>query len=88
MSEINFLEHGWADYIFLQENDRKLLKKVNNLLKDIERNGNTGIGKPEALKGNLSGWYSREIDKKNRLIYKIADGRIYILQCRNHYDDK
>ncbi|MBD5438191.1 MAG: type II toxin-antitoxin system YoeB family toxin, partial [Treponema sp.] len=55
---------------------------------DIERNGNDGLGHPEPLKGNLATWYSRAIDEKNRLVYKIEGGSIHILQCRNHYDDK
>ena len=81
-------DDSWEQYVALQEKDRKLLAKVNKLLKDIDRNGNTGIGKPEALKGDLSGWWSREIDKKNRLVYKIENDTIQILQCISHYGDK
>ncbi|MBR2462484.1 MAG: Txe/YoeB family addiction module toxin [Spirochaetaceae bacterium] len=58
------------------------------LLADIDRNGNAGLGHPEPLKGNLAGWWSREIDEKNRLIYKIEDGCIKIFQCKNHYADR
>ena len=85
-----FSERGFDDYVYWQTNDKKILKKINDLLKDIERNGAlNGIGKPEALKNDLSGWYSRRIDEKNRLVYKIIDGdTIEIYQCRSHYDDK
>ena len=66
----------------------KTLKKINNLIKDIDRNGNEGIGKPEPLTGTLSGYWSRRINDKDRLIYKIDDTTIYILACRYHYSDK
>ena len=75
MSRLEFLELGWK-------------KKLNKLLADIARNGNTGIGQPEPLKDNLVGWWSREIDKKNRLIYKVEGDLITVMQCKNHYDDK
>ncbi len=68
--------------------DKKILKKINQLLADIERNGNDGIDHPEPLKGNLSGYWSRTIDEKHRLVYKIEDGLIKIIQCKNHYNDK
>lgn len=80
-----FTENGWKDYCFWQTQDRKTLKKINNLLKDIERNGNAGIGKPEALIGNLSGFWSRRINDKDRLIYRIDSENIYILSCRYHH---
>ena len=67
---------------------KKTREKLNKLLTDIDRNGNNGLGHPEPLKGNLAGWWSREIDEKNRLIYKIEDGCIKIYQCRNHYADR
>ena len=87
MKTVSFKGDGFEDYVFLQEKDRKLLAKVNKLLKDIDRNGNSGLGKPEALKGDLSGWWSREIDKKNRLVYRIEGDTIVILQCMSHYGD-
>lgn len=68
--------------------DKKTLKKINQLLSDIERNGYEGLGYPEPLKGSFSGYWSGTIDEKNRLIYKIEDGLIKIIQCRNHYNDK
>ena len=88
MSKIVFFELAWEQYQYWQNQDKKFIKKLNKLLTDIDRNGNSGIGHPEPLKGNLSGWWSREIDEKNRLIYKIGDGCIKIYQCKNHYDDK
>jgi toxin YoeB len=72
----------------LDSSRQKTLKKINNLLKDIERNGNSGLGKPEPLKGDFSGYWSREIDEKNRLVYKIDGNIIKIIQCKNHYNDK
>ena len=64
------------------------IKKINQLIKDIERNGNSGIGKPEPLKGDLSGFWSREIDQKNRLVYRIMESELQIIQCKTHYGDK
>lgn len=81
--------HGsaWADYVYWQEQDKKTLKRVNKLIKDIERNGNEGIGKPEPLKGNLSSWYSRRINDADRLVYRYNkdDDTCEILQCKGHY---
>lgn len=83
-----FTKNGWEDYIYWQTQDKKTLKRINTLIEDISRNGNEGIGKPEPLKGNLSGYWSRRIEDKNRLVYKIDDKNIYILACRYHYSDK
>lgn len=82
-----FTSNGWEDYIYWQTEDKKTLKKINTLLKDIDRNRNEGIGKPEPLIGNLSGFWSRRINEKDRLIYKIDEYNIYILSCRYHYSD-
>lgn len=82
-----FTSNGWEDYIYWQTEDKKTLKKINTLLKDIDRNCNEGIGKPEPLIGNLSGFWSRRINEKDRLIYKIDEYNIYILSCRYHYND-
>lgn len=79
---------AWEDYEYWQTQDKKTLKKINTLIKDIDRNGYIGIGKPEPLTGNWNGYWSRRIDDKNRLIYKIVDGTIRIAQCRTHYGDK
>jgi toxin YoeB len=83
-----FTGKSWEDYLYWQLQDKKTLKKINDLLKDIERNGNAGIGKPEPLKENFSGWWSRRIDGENRLIYRIVENHIEILQCRGHYENK
>ena len=86
--KIDFTETGWSDYLYWQGQDKKTVKRINQLIQNIDRNGNEGIGKPEALRGNLSGWWSRRIDDTNRLVYRLQDGRIEISQCRGHYDDK
>jgi toxin YoeB len=78
-------DQGWDDYLYWQSQNRKLLKRVNLLIKDAERSGHEGIGKPEPLRGDLSGWWSRRIDDANRLVYRIHDGHLEISQCRGHY---
>lgn len=78
-------DFAWEDYLYWQNQDKKTLKRINMLLQDIDRNGYSGIGKPEPLKGNLQGYWSRRIDDVNRLVYRIVDNRIEILQCRSHY---
>ncbi len=86
--KIVFTENAWTDYVYWQTEDRKTLKRINKLLDDISRNGNHGIGKPEPLKGNLGGFWSRRINDSDRLVYRIDENNIYILACRYHYDDK
>lgn len=81
-------DFAWEDYLYWQARDKKTLKRINLLLQDIDRNGYSGIGKPEPLKGNLQGYWSRRIDESNRLVYRISDNRIEILQCRTHYGDR
>lgn len=82
-------DYAWEDYLYWQSQDKKTLKKINKLLEDIERNGESiGIGKPEPLSGDLSGWWSRRIDEKNRSVYRIRNDRLEILQCKSHYNDK
>ncbi len=83
-----FADTGWEDYLYWQTEDRKTLKKINQLINDIARNGNAGTGKPEPLSGNLSGYWSRRINDKDRLIYRIDENNIYILACRYHYREK
>ena len=83
-----FTENGWIDYLFWQAEDKKTIRKINELLKDIERKGNTGLGKPEPLSGSLSGYWSRRINEKDRLVYGISGNEIRILSCRFHYSDK
>lgn len=82
-----FTDIGWEDYLYWQTEDRKMLRKINTLLKDIERNGNEGIGKPEPLTVDLSGFWSRRINQKDRLIYALEMDQIIIIACRYHYDD-
>lgn len=81
-------DDAWEDYLYWQSQDKKTLKRINQLLKDIDRNGYEGIGKPEPLSGNLSGFWSRRIDDKNRIVYRIFNDRIEIAQCGSHYRDK
>ena len=83
-----YTQNGRIDYVYWQTEDKKTLKKINVLIDDICRNGNDGIGKPEPLSGNLSGFWSRRINDKDRLVYKIDKDNVYILSCRYHYDDK
>ena len=81
-------EKAWEEYCQWQRQDKRTLKKINSLIKDMQREPYDGIGKPEGLSGNLSGWWSREIDEKNRIVYRVKDGAIVIAQCEGHYDDK
>ena len=80
-------DKAWDDYLYWQTQDKRTLKRINELIKDIDRNGAlTGIGKPEALKDNLQGLFSRRMDEVNRLVYRISDnGVIEIVMCRGHY---
>lgn len=82
-----FTDIAWNEYQYWLVNDKKVLKKINELIKDIERNGNEGIGKPEALKHELSGFWSRRITQEHRLIYSIDEDldTINIVKCKNHY---
>ena len=88
MSEKIWSDDAWIDYLYWQTQDKKTLKRINLLIKDIERNGPmNGIGDPEALKGDLQGEFSRRINAKDRLVYHVEDNRIYIAHCRGHYHD-
>ncbi|MDR2635288.1 MAG: Txe/YoeB family addiction module toxin [Campylobacteraceae bacterium] len=79
-------DKAWEDYIYWQNNDKKILKKLNALIKECQRTPLEGMGKPEALKHSLSGYYSRRITEEHRLIYKSNKDDIFIVQCRFHYD--
>jgi len=80
-------ETAWVDYEYWQAQDKKVLRRINLLLKDIERNGYNGLGKPEPLRGSLSGWWSVRIDAVNRLVFQIKEDIIEIYACRGHYGD-
>jgi toxin YoeB len=83
-----WFEEAWEEYLYWQTQDKKTLKRINKLLKDIERNGYNCIGKPEPLKGDLSGCWSVQIDEKNRIAFRIDGGYLEIAQCGSHYRDK
>jgi len=80
-----FSENAWSDYLFWQKKDKKILKQINKLIKDIQRNKYEGLGKPEALKHNLSGYWSRRITNEHRIVYKLENDSILIVQLRYHY---
>ena len=82
-----FTDNAWQDYLYWEKQDKKTLKRINALIEDISRNGNQGIGKPEPLLGDLSGFCSRRINPKDRLIYKTLGENIFIIACRSHCDD-
>ena len=80
-------QSAWEDYLWWQTQDRKTLKRINTLINDIARNGNEGIGKPEALKHGLSGYWSRRITDEHRLVYQLVGDEIRIAACRYHYGE-
>ncbi len=82
-----WFDEAWIDYIYWQTQDKKTLKRINNLIKDTERSPFEGIGKPEPLKGDLSGFWSRRIDDTNRFVYRINNDKLEILSYRGHYED-
>lgn len=88
MANLEFMSEAWDDYLYWQSQDKKTLRKINQLLKDTMRDHYHGIGKPEPLTGNLTGWWSRRIDEQNRMVYKVEGNRLLIAECRNHYGDK
>lgn len=83
---IKFCENAWKDYLYWQKMDKKVLKKINELIKEISRTPFEGIGKPEALKHDLAGLWSRRIDLEHRLVYKVENEALFIYSCRFHYD--
>lgn len=83
-----WIDDAWEDYLKWLEKDKKAFKKINYLIKSIERNGYSCIGKPEPLTGNLTGWWSVRINQKDRMVFKIESDAIIILQCGNHYAKK
>ena len=83
--KILFAENAWEDYLYWQQTDKKILKRINLLIGDIQQEPFKGIGKPEPLKFNWSGYWSRRINKEHRLVYKVQDDNVSIAQCRYHY---
>ncbi len=81
-------DEAWEDFEYWTKQDKKTLRRILQLLKDIERNGYTGIGKPERLSGDLSNYWSRRIDNANRIVYRIDGDTVKIVQCGSHYRDK
>jgi len=81
-----FVDESWEDYLYRQKTNKKILKRINNILNDIARNPQSGIGKPEPLKYKYKGFWSRRIDQEHRLIYRVKDDEILIAKCRFHYD--
>lgn len=81
-----WFESAWDDYLYWQSHDKKILRRINQLIRDVEREPFSGIGKPEPLKGNLSGFWSRRINNSNRLVYRVKENVLEILSCKGHYD--
>jgi toxin YoeB len=88
MTKITFSKNAWEDYVYWQTEDKKTLKKINALIKDIQKTPYEGIGKPEPLKFDLAGYWSRRIDLEHRLVYQVENPDILIFACRFHYDKK
>lgn len=79
---------AWEEYLYWQATDKKMVKRIHQLVKDIERSHFEGLGKPEPLKGSLSGWWSRRIDDTHRIVYRVSENVLEIIQCKGHYSDK
>ena len=88
MDNVQFSDHGWEDFSHWLVGDKKTLARIMKIIDDIRRNGYKGIGKPEPLMGDLSGYWSRRIDDKNRIVYKLEEGIVKIVQCGSHYHKK
>lgn len=84
--KLQWEDRAWKDYLYWQTQDKKTLKRINQLITDIQRNPFDGIGKPEPLKRNLSGLWSRRIDEQNRIVYFIENDIVHIIACKNHYE--
>lgn len=86
MTKITFSKNSWEDYVSWQNEDKKILKRINQLIKDIQRTPYQGLGNPEPLKYDLSGFWSRRIDREHRLVYQVFGQEILIYSCKFHYD--
>lgn len=84
--KVVFSTRGWDDYLWWQRQDRKLLNRINQLIQDVMRNGNEGIGKPEPLKHGFQGYWSRRINDEHRLVCKVVDDEVRVAACRYHYE--
>lgn len=82
---LSWAEHAWDDYLYWQATDKKILKRINTLIKEIQRHPFEGIGEPEPLKHQWAGYWSRRIDREHRLVYKASDNLLFLVQCRYHY---
>lgn len=83
---ITFSENAWEDYTSWQREDKRILKKINDLIKDFQRTPYKGLGKPEPLKFDLQGYWSRRIDQEHRLVYQVIENELFVYACRYHYD--
>ena len=83
--KVKFAENAWEDYLYWQKSDRKVLKRINLLIKAIQRDPDAGIGNPEKLKHSFSGYRSRRINREHRIVYKVVDDTVFIVQIRYHY---
>ena len=83
--KLAWTDEAWADYVYWQSQDRKTLKRINKLIEEVKRDPFVGLGKPEPLRENLAGFWSRRIDETNRLVYAVADEFLTIISCRYHY---
>lgn len=86
MMQITFTPNAWNDYLSWENDDRKMLKKINSLIRDIQSHPYEGLGKPESLRFDLAGLWSRRIDREHRLVYKVEDSNLILFSCRYHYD--
>jgi toxin YoeB len=84
---VSFTDEGWRDYVSWL-GDQRMLRQILKLIADVQCNGHSGLGKPERLRGDRSGWWNRRIDDKHRLVYRLTDGAVEIAQCRGHYADR
>jgi len=82
-----FNSESWKEYLYWQKTDKRILKKINELLRDVSRDPYQGLGKPEALKHDLAGFWSRRIDQEHRLVYRVAGDEIHVFSCRFHYEE-
>ncbi|MCC5852326.1 MAG: Txe/YoeB family addiction module toxin [Alkalimonas sp.] len=80
-----FSEHAWEDYLYWQKTDKKIISRINKLIKEVRREPFAGVGKPESLKHNLAGYWSRRINEEHRMVYKVTDSALLIAQLRYHY---